>query len=266
MKKKLVIVLWIIILIVLCRGILNNLAKNRIDDTDTIKNEAYYQEKQQEFWHAEDEYEEELSCYIDAMFTGEELDVLSKCDQELIENANGGDKKKIKVASAKKSAYIKEFSQKEFTEEQLKKLEEIDEKIEELKPIVDEYVSKQDALEEKQFWEGRETLKDGSVINVRESVISDKECDGWKFTNLSMRYLPKEKVTKFGATVTNSSDEVKEGKVSVKITGDCETIFPLQIERLEPGESYDFEIENGDDISMAGTLEIVPYDEKDYEM
>lgn len=266
MKKKVIIGLLILALIALCVWLWQSQTPSENLDSDVIEKEAFYQEKVQEFEDAEDENDELLTAYIAEKFSEEEKQVLQNYNQKMTEAVQNGKKDEKVALSHEKVAYIKKVSAEKFTKEQLQKLAEIQQKIDELEPIVDEYVEKQAALEEKQFWEGRETLKDGSVINVREAVISDKECDGWEFTNLSMRYLPEEKVTKFGATVTNLSQEAKEGKVSVKITGDCETMFPLQIERLEPGEYYSFEIENGNDISMAGTLEIVPYDENDYEI
>ena len=79
-----------------------------------------------------------------------------------------------------------------------------------------------------------------------------------------LKYIPEQKCTKISAMVKNISNDVKEGKVSIKTTGDAETIFPIIIERLEPNQYYEFEIENGTDLSMAGTLEIIEYNEKDY--
>lgn len=270
MKKKSIIGLFIIMLIALCVWIGKSQTPDEtpkeVSDSDVIENETYYQEKQAEFWKAEDKYNDVLTAYIEEKFSKEEKQILKYYNQKIAETSHNGKKDEAIGLSHQKIAYIEKVSEQKFSKEQLQNLEEIQKKIDDLEPIVDEYVEKQVALEEKQFWKGRETLKDGSVINVREAVISDKECDGWKFTNLSMRYLPEKKVTKFGATVTNVSDKVKKGKISVKITGDVETIFPLRIERLEPGEFYNFEVENGEDISMAGTLEIVPYNEKDYEM
>lgn len=232
---------------------------------DVIENEAYYQEKVQEFEGAEDEYDELLTAYIAEKFSEEDKQVLQDYNQKMSEAVAHGSKEEKLKFSHEKTAYIEKVSAEKFTKEQLQKLEEIQKKIDELEPIVDEYVEKQIVVEEKKFWEGRETLKDGSILNVRESITSDKECEGLKFSNIGLRYVPDKKCTYFSATVTNTTQQMKEeGKVSVKITGDCETIFPLILRELEPGESYEFEIEYKDDISMAGTLEIVPYDEKDY--
>lgn len=176
-----------------------------------------------------------------------------------------GNKEEKKKISDEKTKYIENISQKRFTKEQLEKLEEIQKRKDELEPIVDEYMEKKAELEEKKFNEGRVTLEDGTIVNQREAVIGEKECNGLKFSNIELKYIPEEKCSKFSAIVSNISNEVKEGRVSVKITGDVETIFPLNIERLEPGENYSFEINNYNDISMAGKLEIVEYNKNDYE-
>ena len=236
-------------------------------ESDVIENEAFYQEKVEEFTGAEDEYDELLTAYIAEKFSEEDKQVLQDYNQKMSEAVAHGSKEEKLKFSHEKTAYIEKISEKKFTKEQLQKLEKIQKKIDELEPIVDEYVEKQVAVEEKQFWEGRETLKDGSILNVRDAITSDKECEGLKFSNIGLRYVPDEKCTYFSATVTNTTQEIKqENKVSVKITGDCETIFPLILRELEPGESYEFEVEQKTDISMAGTLEIVPYDEKDYQI
>lgn len=236
-------------------------------ESDVIENEAFYQEKVEEFTGAEDEYDELLTAYIAEKFSEEDKQVLQDYNQKMSEAVAHGSKEEKLKFSHEKTAYIEKISEKKFTKEQLQKLEKIQKKIDELEPIVDEYVEKQVAVEEKQFWEGRETLKDGSILNVRDAITSDKECEGLKFSNIGLRYVPDEKCTYFSATVTNMTQEIKpEGKVSVRITGDCETIFPLILKELETGESYDFQIEYKENISMAGTLEIVPYDEKDYEI
>ena len=267
MKKKVIIGLLIIIVIALCVWLWQSQTPSENLDSDGIENEAYYQEKVEEFTGAEDEYNEFLTAYIAEKFSEEEKQVLQDYNQKMSEAVAHGSKEEKLKFSHEKTAYIEKVSAQKFTKEQLQKLEEIQKKIDELEPIVDEYVEKQVAVEEKQFWEGRETLKDGSILNVRDAITSDKECEGLKFSNIGLRYVPDEKCTYFSATVTNMTQEIKpEGKVSVKITGDCETIFPLILKELEAGESYDFQIEYKENISMAGTLEIVPYDEKDYEI
>ena len=267
MKKKVIIGLLILALIALCVWLWQSQTPSENLDSDVIENKAFYQEKVQEFEGAEDEYEEVLTAYIAEKFSEEDKKVLQDYNQKMTEAVQNGKKDEKVQLSHEKTAYIEKISAQKFTKEQLQKLEEIQKKIDELEPIVDEYVEKQIAVEEKKFWEGRETLKDGSILNVRDAITSDKECEGLKFSNIGLRYVPDEKCTYFSATVMNTTQETKqEGKVSVRITGDCETVFPLIIRELEPGESYEFEVEQKTDISMAGTLEIVPYDEKDYEI
>lgn len=236
----------------------NEVHKDKEEQVELSKEEEkYYKEKQEEFGKAEDEYEEVITEYIGKMFNGEEKKKLEEYNKKMTDAVNNNNKQAKIAFSDEKIAYIKEISEKRFSEEQLKKLSDIQNRIDTLEPIVNEYQEKLVKIEEKQYWEGRETLKDGSIVNNRNSVISDKECNGLKFTNLSMKYIPSKKCTKFGATVTNNSKQIKEGKVSVKVTGDVETIFPITIERLAPGEYYDFEIEVQGDISMAGELGFV---------
>ncbi len=275
MKKKNLIIIFVVILCVMIYYIRlhfkdnnnyeNELESGKEDVTEKIENEEYYKEKQEEFIKKEDEYEEVLTSYINNMFSKEELNELSKCNQKLTETANSGNKDAFKAASAQKKAFIEEVSQRKFTDEQKDKLKQIQTEKEKLENIVDEYTEKKAKLEEEEYWKDRQTLEDGTIINEREAVISDKECEGLKFTNISLKYIPEKDCTKFSAKVTNISEITKEGLVSIKITGDVETIFPIDIERLEAGEYYDFEIDVPENISMAKTLDIVKYNEKDYE-
>ena len=264
-RKKIILVIFLIVCILIF--LKSNAKKRGIENTiDEIENEAYYKEKEEEFLAAEDEYDEVLTEYINEEFSDEDKQVLADYNKKMTKAVNDGNKEEKITVSHEKTEYIKEVSKKKFSEEQLKKLEEIQECIDELEPIVDEYAEKLADLEEKQFWEDRITLSNGIILNEREKVISDKECNGLKFTQIGLRYVPTEKCTKFAATVSNISNEAKEEKISVKTTGDVETIFPLNIEKLETGESYSFEIEIYEDISMANTLEIVEYNEQDYEV
>ena len=272
MNKKILTVLLVILVIIILISLFIYIKKNKNKeieysenaDTEEIENEKYYKENEKKLENLDEKYEKILTKYINAMFSEEEKNVLKEYDNKMTEAVLNGDIDAKKKASNEKTDYVEKISKEKFSEKQKNKLAEIQNKINKLKPIEDEYIDKKTVLEEKNFWKDRETLADGSITNVRENVISDKVCNGLQFTNISLIYNPETNNTNFAAKVTNISDVPKEGKVSVKITGDVECMFPINIERLEPGEYYEFTIENSNNISMAKKLEIIEYNEKDY--
>lgn len=269
-KNKKIIITIISILVIIILGIAiykiidsNNQNKEVLEDSEEgmiggIENEEYYYEKQEEFRKLEEQEENLIQRYIDSEFSENEKSELQDYQKRMTEAVQNGNKDEKRKISDQYIARIEELLELRCSAEQKNELKEIREKEKELESIVEEYDNLKLAEYARRDKEGIEVLEDGRKSNKREDVISDKETNGLKFSNISLIYDTQKKETIFKSTVTNTTQENKDNQqeVTLKFTGDVETEFQILIEPLLSNESMDVEIPISADITMASKLEI----------
>lgn len=270
MKNKKIIITIISIFIIVLLGILiyiivnnNSRSKEPLEEVEEgmiggIENEEYYYGKLQEFRKLEEQEEELIQNYIDNAFLESEKNELRDYQRRMTEAVQNGKKDEKRKISDQYIARIEELINIRCNTEQKNELQSIRNREKELEPIVNEYDNLKIAEYKRRDNEGIEVSADGKTINKREDVISDKETNGLKFSNISLLYDSQKKETIFKSKVTNVTQDNKENQqeVTLKFSGNVEMEFQIVIEPLLSNESMDIEIPIATNVTMANKLEI----------
>lgn len=271
MNKKIIIAIIIILLIIISIVIgLKLNKKSEVTDKDNdenegltglIENEKYYYEKQKVYSKKVDEYEDLVAKYSNEKFTEEEKNTIEDYRRRMSE----ADKETKKKLSNEYTKLYEEYMEKEFSQEQLEEVRKINETIEQLEPIVNEYQELIAKAEEAKSKEGLVILEDGKIQNNKENIVSEKEYEGLKFNDIKLIYDTKEESSTISMKITNTTNEAKGNKlITLSFTGNTESKFPMKIEEISEGEYIEEKIPIPIDLTDASNLEIIDFNEKDY--
>lgn len=279
MSKKKVSILVIIVIIVISLIVFftfwikkdNKSDESFIEDsseeelTGLIDNEQYYYDRQKEYEETFDEYEELVKRFASEKFTEEQKAKISEYQVKMTEAANNYDNVTQEKLSKEYVQLYQEYMQKQFSEEQLKIVKDKNDIIDELEPIVIEYQELIEKAREEKSKQGLETLEDGRIKSNRPGIVSDKEYDGVKFSEIQLIYNPETDKTVLYMKATNTTDETKGNKfVTLHFTGNPEGTFLMMLNEI-PKDEYDIiEFPLNEDLRDTDVFEIIDFNENDY--
>lgn len=280
LKKEIIISLIILILVISTFVIIKNKNKNNVKNEETheeyieeeegltglIENEQYYYDKQKEYNKISDEYDTLVQKFASERFTDEQKAIIREYQNKKIEAMKNKDKETKLRLSKELSEIYRGYMEQQFTSEQKDIINERRKKIEELQPIVDEYQELIIEAQERKSKEGLEILEGGKVKNNRQGIVEEKEYDGIKFNEIQLIYDPIADKTTISMKATNSTNEVKGDKlVTLNFTGNTSCKYLMRLEKIQAGEYTQIELPMDTQLEDTDKLEIIDFNEKDYE-
>lgn len=274
-NKKIILIIVIISIILLIIGCFGIILYKNIRSTNTecceeeqndeidaevlalIDNSEYYQEKVKEYDEITQKYEDLATKYKNECFSGEEIEKLKNLEIKMKSTNNKEEKIQF---SHERAALFKEYIKKELTDEQINELETLENKIDELEVITNEFCDKVQEATDILSKQGLKTLSDGNILNQRESMLSTKEYDGIEFSEIELVYNPNTKASTLKMKAKNTTNEVKGNElVKINFIGKrTNGMYPIQLDEILPGEYTDLEIQMADtDYSDTDSFEVV---------
>lgn len=262
-----IVVIILIIILLIYKNMINKPSDEQqgITEDGVIVEEDYYKEKIEEYEQISEEYENLVVEYREEKFTDEEKNVIKNYQEQMTAALQEGDKeKKIKISEEYVKVY-QQYMEKEFTKEQLKKLKKLDEKIDDLESVVQEYSYLLDKQEEIESQKGLLTLENGVIVSQREGIISDKEYNGFTFSNIELSYNPKTRKTTLKMLITNTANTTRGDElVELKFSGRTQAFWATKIEKIGPNERMEMEIPIDFDLTDTDSFEILKFNSEDF--
>lgn len=200
-----------------------------------IDNSEYYVDKNKEYEERFNEYEDLVDKLANEKFTQEQKDSLAELNKKIM---NEKDKDKFRSLKKEYRELKISYMNQDFSESELNQLATINEEITKLEPIVDEFYTKIQEAEDKLSTANLDKLEDGTIISKRDGILSEKEYDGIKFSEIELKYDVNSKTTTLRMKVENTTSEVKGNKIlQINFEGKRTTgKYPFKLEEISPKE------------------------------